>query len=45
VLLDANLLTDVANVRHIRAVVVGGHFLDMTQVDKRLAEVKFRVSQ
>jgi hypothetical protein len=38
VLLDANPLTDIANVRRIRAVVVAGRLLDRTELDKLLAE-------
>jgi len=38
VLLDANPLTDIANVRRIRAVVVAGRLLDRAELDKLLAE-------
>src|ERR1043166_1744576 len=40
VLLDANPLTDIANVRKIRAVVVRGRLLDRAELDSVLAEVK-----
>jgi imidazolonepropionase-like amidohydrolase len=40
VLLDANPLTDVANLRRIRAVVVAGRFLDRKALDQLLAQAK-----
>lgn len=40
VLLDDNPLTDIANVRKIRAVVVRGRILDRAELDKVLADVK-----
>jgi imidazolonepropionase-like amidohydrolase len=45
VLLDANPLTAITNVGHIRAVVVAGRFLDRTELDKVLAQVKVAASQ
>jgi len=39
VLLDANPLSDIANVRSIRAVVLAGRMLDREELDKMLAEV------
>jgi imidazolonepropionase-like amidohydrolase len=45
VLLDANPLSDIANVGHIRAVVVAGRFLDRTELDKLLAQVKIAAAQ
>jgi imidazolonepropionase-like amidohydrolase len=45
VLLDANPLTDIANVRRIRAVVVAGRLLDRQQLDNVLAEVKAAAGQ
>jgi imidazolonepropionase-like amidohydrolase len=45
VLLDANPLTEIANVGRIRAVVVAGRFLDRTELDKLLAEVKIASAQ
>lgn len=40
VLLDANPLSDIANVRRIRAVVVGGRLLDRRALDETLARAK-----
>jgi imidazolonepropionase-like amidohydrolase len=40
VLLDANPLSDIANVRRIRAVVVAGRFLDRRTLDRMLANAK-----
>jgi imidazolonepropionase-like amidohydrolase len=40
VLLDANPLSDVANVRRIRAVVVGGRLLDRRALDETLATAR-----
>ena len=40
VLLDANPLIDVENIRRIRAVVVGGRLLERADLDKLLADVK-----
>jgi len=45
VLLDANPLTDITNVRRIRAVVVAGRFLDRQDLDKVLAQVKLAASR
>jgi imidazolonepropionase-like amidohydrolase len=45
VLLDADPLTDIANVGRIRAVVVAGRFLDRTELDKLLAYVKIATAQ
>jgi hypothetical protein len=45
VLLDANPLAAITNVGHIRAVVVAGRFLDRTDLDKLLAQVKVAASQ
>jgi imidazolonepropionase-like amidohydrolase len=40
VLLDANPLTEIQNLRRIRAVVLGGRFLDRNELDRILAGVK-----
>ena len=40
VLLDANPLQDIANTRRIRAVLLGGRFLDRSEIDRRLAQVR-----
>jgi hypothetical protein len=40
VLLDSNPLADIANVRRIRAVVVGGRWLDRRALDEMLATAK-----
>ena len=45
VLLDANPLTDIGNVRRIRAVVVAGRLLDRKKLDTLLAQVKLAVKQ
>jgi len=45
VLLDANPLSDVENVRRIRAVVVAGRFLDRTELDTLLADIKAAASR
>ena len=46
VLLDANPLDDIANVRRIHAVAIGGQLLDRPRLDATLATVKqqFRTS-
>ena len=44
-LLDASPLADVTNVGRIRAVVVAGRFLDRTELDKLLAQVKISTAQ
>jgi imidazolonepropionase-like amidohydrolase len=45
VLLDDNPLTDIANVRRIRAVVVRGRLLDRPELDKVLAAVKIAAAK
>ena len=40
VLLDANPLSDIANVRRVRAVVLGGRLLGRTALDKLLGEAR-----
>lgn len=45
VLLDANPLMDITNVRRIRAVVVAGRLLDRSELDKMLAQVKTAAGQ
>jgi Amidohydrolase family len=45
VLLDANPLTDIANIGRIRAVILAGHLLDRNELDKMLANVKAKASQ
>jgi imidazolonepropionase-like amidohydrolase len=45
VLLDANPLTDISNVRRIRAVVVAGRLLDRKELDKMLARVRIAAKQ
>jgi hypothetical protein len=45
VLLDANPLTDIRNVEHIRAVVLAGRFMDRTELDKLLVQVKVAAKQ
>ena len=45
VLLDASPLTDITNVRRIRAVVVAGRFLDRTELDRLLVQVKIATAQ
>ncbi|MBI3049656.1 MAG: amidohydrolase family protein [Acidobacteria bacterium] len=45
VLLDANPLTDITNVRRIRAVVAAGRFLDRAELDGLLEKVKAAAAQ
>ena len=45
VLLDANPLSDITNVRRIRAVVVGGRFLDRKELDSVIAQVRIAARQ
>ena len=45
VLLDANPLEDIANVRRIRAVVTAGRFLDRSALDRLLTEAKVAAQQ
>jgi imidazolonepropionase-like amidohydrolase len=45
VLLDANPLTDIANVGRIHAVVVAGRLLDRTELDKLRAQVQIATVQ
>jgi Amidohydrolase family len=45
VLLDGNPLVDIANIRRIHGVVVAGRFLDRSQLDTLLAQVKFAAGQ
>ena len=45
VLLDANPLTDIGNVQRIRAVVLGGRFLDRKELDILLAQAKTAAHQ
>jgi hypothetical protein len=45
VLLDANPLTDIANVGRIRVVIVAGRLLDRAELDKLLAQVKIAAQQ
>ena len=45
VMLDANPLTDIANVRKIRAVLVAGRLIDRSDLDRTLAEVKRVVAE
>jgi imidazolonepropionase-like amidohydrolase len=45
VLLDANPLADISNVRRIRAVVVAGRLLDRKELDNLLARVKLAAKQ
>jgi imidazolonepropionase-like amidohydrolase len=40
VVLDGNPLTDIANIRRIRAVVLGGRLLDRTALDMLLAQTR-----
>jgi hypothetical protein len=40
VLLDANPLADITNVRQIRAVIVAGRFLDRQELNNVLARVR-----
>ena len=45
VLLDANPLEDIANVRRIRAVITAGRFLDRSALDRLLTEAKAAAQQ
>lgn len=45
VLLDANPLTDIANVRRIRAVVAAGRLLDRNELDTLLAQARIAASR
>jgi hypothetical protein len=45
VLLDANPLEDIANVRRIRAVVTAGRFLDRSSLDQLLTQAKAAAQQ
>jgi imidazolonepropionase-like amidohydrolase len=45
VLLDANPLMDIANVRAIRAVLVSGRLLDRKELDEVLGQVKIAAGQ
>jgi imidazolonepropionase-like amidohydrolase len=45
VLLDANPLTDITNIRRIRAVVVAGRLLDRKDLDDLLAQVRAAAEQ
>jgi len=45
VLLDANPLSDITNVRRIRAVIVAGRLLDRKELDNVLAQVKIAAGQ
>jgi len=45
VVLDANPLDDVGNVRRVRAVVTAGRFLDRTALDQLLAQAKAAAQQ
>ena len=45
VMLDANPLTDIANVRKIRAVLVAGRLIDRSELDKTLVGVKRVVAE
>jgi imidazolonepropionase-like amidohydrolase len=45
VLLDANPLEDIANVRRVRAVVVAGRLLERKELDNLLAQVKIVAQQ
>ncbi len=45
VLLDANPLEDIANVRGIRAVIVAGRLLDRAELDRLLAQAKAAAQQ
>ena len=42
VLLDANPLVDIRNMRRIRAVIVNGRILDRTSIDRMLADIEAR---
>jgi imidazolonepropionase-like amidohydrolase len=45
VLLDANPLEDIANVRRIRAVITAGRFLDRSALDQLLTQAKAAAQQ
>lgn len=45
VLLDANPLADITNIRRIRAVVVAGRLLDRNELDGMLARAKSAAEQ
>jgi imidazolonepropionase-like amidohydrolase len=45
VLLDANPLTDITNVRRIRAVVVAGRFMDREELDRLLVQARIAAAQ
>jgi imidazolonepropionase-like amidohydrolase len=45
VLLDANPLTDITNIRRIRAVVVAGRLLDRNELDGLLAQARSAAAQ
>jgi imidazolonepropionase-like amidohydrolase len=45
VLLDANPLSDITNIRRIRAVIVSGRLLDRKELDNVLAQVKVAAGQ
>ncbi|MND08688.1 hypothetical protein D3C83_314830 [compost metagenome] len=45
VLLDANPLDSIGNVRRIRAVVAAGRYLDRSELDRLLAQVQAAAQQ
>ena len=45
VLLDANPLDDIANVRRIRAVITAGRFLDRSALDQLLTQARAAAEQ
>jgi imidazolonepropionase-like amidohydrolase len=45
VLLDANPLEDIANLRRIRAVIAAGRLFDRSALDRLLAEAKAAAQQ
>jgi imidazolonepropionase-like amidohydrolase len=45
VVLEANPLTDIANVRRVRAVVLGERLLDRTAIDTLLAQTRAAAAQ
>jgi imidazolonepropionase-like amidohydrolase len=45
VVLDANPLEDIANVRRIRAVVTAGRFFDRSSLDQLLTQAKAAAQQ
>ena len=45
VLLDANPLEDITNVRRIRAVITAGRFLDRRALDRLLTQAKTAAQQ